>query len=260
MNPQDQILLAHLPHYAFAFSVVLARVVGVVVVLPGLGDVAAPTMVRAALAGAAAILLVPGLMPLFPSDPSSVIGYAMMIISSFVAGFWLGWLARSITFAIGMAGQWISAVLGLSNILVPDDLTGGQEPALGRLLDLAVPALLLATGLYTLPLVALSDSFSVIRPGAVLPIDDGARMAVAACARCFSLAFQLCAPFIIVAIGWNIALGIMSRLVPRVHIYFLGLPGQILGGLGLLAVLIDTLLHVWLQATSRDFMDLVALI
>lgn len=260
MDQQSYIFLEHLPHDAFAFSLILTRVAGVIILLPGLGEVAAPAMVRVGLAGAVTILLLPGLMPTFPGSPATILDYAVMVASSLITGLWLGWLARTITFALGMSGQWIAAILGLSNVLAPDIITGGEEPALGRLLDLASPVLLLITGLYAMPLVALSSSFDVIPPGGFLPIGDGMQIVVTAVVRCFLLALQLSAPFVVAAICWNIALGIISRLVPRVQIYFLGLPGQILGGLGLLAVLISALLHAWLQATSQDFSNLARLV
>lgn len=45
----------------------------------------------------------------------------------------------------------------------------------------------------------------------------------------------------------------MARLVPRLQIYFVAMPAQILGGLALLAVLIPVLLSTWQEAVRSAY-------
>jgi flagellar biosynthetic protein FliR len=47
---------------------------------------------------------------------------------------------------------------------------------------------------------------------------------------------------------WQLALGLLARLVPQIQVYFAALPGQVLGGLLLLALLVGPILHAWLAA------------
>ncbi len=48
-------------------------------------------------------------------------------------------------------------------------------------------------------------------------------------------------------------LALLARLVPRVQVYFLALPGQILGGLVLLAALAASMLAAWQDAVRTGF-------
>lgn len=253
MGPADAALVALLPGYAFAAMLVLARVGGAIMLLPALGEATLPTMVRAAIAAALTALLTPVLLTELPPSPGSPWGAFAMIGAELVTGLWFGWLARLVVIALPMGGDVISAMLGLSNVILPGPSLGSESVAFGALLGIAVPTLLLVTGLYTLPLAALADSYRVIPAGTLLPASGGALVAMHAVATSFALAIRIAAPFLLASLVWQIALGLASRLVPQIPIYFISLPGQIVGGLALLAVLAATLLTLWLGATQAGF-------
>jgi flagellar biosynthesis protein FliR len=82
---------------------------------------------------------------------------------------------------------------------------------------------------------------------------------VGAVGQCFALAPKLASPFVLSAVMWHVALGLLSRLVPNVQVYFVSLPGQILGGLVLLAVLVGALLTTWQDAVSAGLARLSGL-
>ena len=70
---------------------------------------------------------------------------------------------------------------------------------------------------------------------------------------------RLASPFLLVAIVWNVATGLLARLVPRLQIYFVAMPGQILGGIALLAVLATALLSAWQDSVRAGFAALPGL-
>lgn len=69
----------------------------------------------------------------------------------------------------------------------------------------------------------------------------------------FALALRLAAPFVLAAIVWNLALGLLSRLVPQLQIYFAAMPGQIAGGLLLLGLLASAVITAWLAELRTGF-------
>jgi flagellar biosynthetic protein FliR len=93
----------------------------------------------------------------------------------------------------------------------------------------------------------------VIAPGALLPAGDGTELAVRAVGQCFALALELASPFVLAAIVWTVVIGLVARLVPNVPVYFVAMPGQILGGLALLAVLGGAVMATWMDATIAGF-------
>jgi flagellar biosynthetic protein FliR len=251
--------LASLPDWAFAFVLVLGRIGAALTLLPGLGEASPPAMLRAGLAVGVTALLLPGIMPLIPQVPADVPTVVGMIAAEVVTGMWLGWLARLLVLALPIAGQFIAFMLGVSNVLVTDPELSGQSSALEQLFSLAAPLALLISGLYAVPLAALAGSYHVIAPGTLLPAGDGTELAVRAVGQCFALALELASPFVLAAIVWHVVIGLIARLVPNVPVYFVALPGQILGGMALLAVLGGALIATWMDATSAGFARLPGL-
>ena len=254
----DVDLLASLPGLAFAFALVLSRTSVVVMLLPGIGEAEPPSVVRAGLALALSLLLLPGVAGMVQDPPQAGIG-AAMIGAELLTGALLGWLARLPVLALGMAGAVMSYMLGLSSVVQPDPGLGGQSAALARLFGLAAPVLLLSTGLYALPLSALAGSYQIIAPGGALPFGTLAETVTQAVSASFGLAIRLSAPFILAGIVWQVALGLLARLVPQLQVYTAAAPGQILGGLVLLGLLATRILGAWSAAVSGDWAALPGL-
>jgi len=254
------VILADLPGHAFGLVLILARVGGVIMLLPGIGESEVPPAIRAGLALALSLLLLPVVLPLLPRAPDSFAVLAGMVAAEAFAGTLLGWLARLTVLALGMAGQVAAYMLGLSSVLVPDPALGGQSTALERLCILAGIVATMGTGLHALPLRALAASYDLIAPngsqggaqGTVLAMDvgEGIDAFVGGVADAFALALRLAAPFVLLGTVFQIALGLLSRLVPRLQVYFVAMPGQILGGFLLFALLASPILGAWHDAAE----------
>ena len=241
--------LGALPGFAFAFVLVLCRAGTAVMLLPGLGEVEPPPVVRAGLALALSLLLVPGVAPLVPDAPAGW-GGAGMIVAELLAGAVLGWLARLPVLALSMMGAVASTMTGLTSVVQPDPALGGQSAALARLFGVMAPVLVLSTGLYALPLSALAGSYQVVPPGAVMPAAAVAGMMQQAVSAAFGLSIQLAAPFLLAGVVFQAGLGLLARLVPQLQVFSASAPGQILGGLLLLGVLAGPLLAAWVSAVG----------
>lgn len=248
MTGSDAALLAALPHLAFAFMLLLARIGALIMLAPGLGESEVPAVLRAALAVSVTALLLPVLGDTMPQPPADMLRCASLIGAELITGIWFGWLARLVALALPLAAQIGSFMVGLSNVLVPDFSGGDQTSSLSRLFGLVPPLLILASGLYMLPLSALVASYHLIPPGAMLPVGDAANLVVRGVTASFALAVRLVGPFLIAHTVWQVTLGIVSRMAPALHIQVLSMPGQVLGGLALLALTAPTMLAAWFIA------------
>ena len=239
--------------WAPALALLLARLGAMMILLPGLGEASAPAIVRLGLTLGLAVLLLPEVQPAMPAVPAAGLDLGLMVASEIVTGLWFGWVVRMITLALPVGAQLISYMIGLSNILQPDQELGAQASLLSKLFEMAVPVLLLASGLYRIPLNALVGLFGLIPPGHLLPVADTTEIAIRAVSSGFALAVQMASPFIVLAIGWHVALGLVARIVSRMQIYFISMPGQIAVGMALLAITSGTMIVVW-QDAVRIFM------
>ena len=242
----EEAFLAALPGLAFAFTLVLCRAGAAVALLPGLGEAEPPAVLRAGLAFALTILLLPSIAPRVV-PPTSDWTAAGMVAAELLAGLTLGWLARLPAMALSMAGAVISSMTGLSSVYQPDPTLGAGSSALARLFGLLAPPVILSSGLYALPLSALAGSYDTVAPGALFGsglVAEGAQQAVS---TAFELSIRLSAPFLLSAVLLQVALGLLARLAPQLQAYTAAAPGQILGGLTLLALLAVPLLNAWTE-------------
>lgn len=240
-----QALIGSVPEWAFALMLIISRVGSVCMLLPGLGEAEVPMNIRAGMALLLTILVLPLLAPGLPAMPESSISLLGWIAGEIMIGLWLGWLARLPMLALPIAGQFAAGALGLSNVLQPDPLLGPQASALSRLFGLVAPVLLLTSGLYVLPLTALVTSYRLFVPGAWLTGGDLALSVTDAVSDSLALSLQLGGPFIAAGIVWQLVLGVVARLVPQLQVYFVAMPGQIMGGLVLLALMSAGMLESW---------------
>lgn len=245
--------LAGLPNDAFGLILLICRIGAVCMLAPGVGEAELPALVRLAFTVALTALLFGPLFETLPALPPSGWRLAGMVGAEIVTGLWLGWLARLVMQALAMAGQFIASMTGLANVLQPDPALGAQSTALAKLFSVAAPVAIFASGLYALPLSALAGSYRLIAPGTLLPAADTTLGVVRAVGQAFGLGLRLAAPFIIAGLLWQGALGLLARLVPNLQVFAAAMPGQILGGLMLLALLAGGMMAVWQDAAREVF-------
>ena len=74
---------------------------------------------------------------------------------------------------------------------------------------------------------------------------------VAQIANAFALAFTLAAPFVILSVIYNIALGAINKAMPQLMVAFIGAPVITAGGLFVLMLAAPFMLEVWLSALDN---------
>lgn len=245
--------------WSFAFALVLARTSAAVMLLPGIGEAELPAIIRAGSAVILTNLLLPGIKPSIPAIPPEMIKAGAMMANEVVTGLWLGWLARVMVLGLPIAGQIGAYLLGTSSVLQIDQALGPQTAAISKLFSMAVPVLVLSSGLYAAPIAALESSYRIIPPGRLLPVQMGAESMLTATSNVFILVLRLTSPLLISAIVWHAAMSLVARLAPRVQTYFLGIPAQILGGLLVLSFSISAIIVVWQAAVTESFSLLPAI-
>ncbi len=256
IDPADAALLAGLPGLAFHAALLFCRMGAAVMLLPGLGEAEIPATLRLTLALGLVLALLPPLAPGLPDLPADVPGLLLLVAGEVLLGLWLGGLARVLVMAFAQAGQIVALMIGLASPLQGDMVLGSSATVLARMLSLAAAALMLATGLYEMPLRALANSYAVLPPGGVWPGGAAAEAMARTVGDSLQLAMQLAAPFLVAAIFFQAGLGLISRIAPHAQIFVLGSPAQTLGGLLLLFLLLPSLVNVWAEGLRQGFLRL----
>ena len=232
-------------------ALVFARVGAMVMLLPGYGEPAIPARIRLSFALLLAIALSPSLAERTPDPALTVWGMAGMLTGEIVIGIMLGGAARILVSALATAGQVVGLEIGLAFAQIADPTMTQSGQLLAVFLGLMGLALIFATGLDHMFLLGIAGSYDLIAPGAAPPVGDAAQMALEATAVSFRVGFQIVAPLIAAGLIFRLGLGVLSRLIPQIQVFFVMLPLQVLGGFVVLALGLSTGMLIWLDSLQR---------
>jgi flagellar biosynthetic protein FliR len=154
--------------------------------------------------------------------------------------------------ALQVAGYLIATQTGLAYAQTIDPTQGQSGAIVGNFFSLLGATMIFATDLHHLAIAAIVGSYKLIPPGAALPTSDMAELTVRLVSGSFALGFQLAAPFLVFGFAVTAALGVLARLMPQLQVFFVAMPINILAGLSLLALLLGTMMTMFLSyyATS----------
>jgi flagellar biosynthesis protein FliR len=238
--------ISFLPAYAAAFMLVFARIGTMVMLLPGLGEMSVPRRVRLTLALVLTAVLLPLHRAAYDVDLGTFGPVLAMLGQEIFIGAVLGITARLMISALQIAGFVIAQQIGLGFVTAVDPTQGQQGVLVGNFLTVLGVTLIFATDLHHLVIAALNDSYALFRPGEIPLLGDVAALTTQTIAIAFKIGIQLAAPFLVFGLLFNLGLGVLSRLMPQMQVFFVGLPLSILIGLLILLLVLGALMTVFL--------------
>lgn len=239
--------LDFLPQTTFAFLLIFARIGAMTMALPGIGERMVPTRIRLVFALALSMILYPLVNTAFPALPESLYGMIVAIVREVIIGVAIGISVKLIVSAIQFVGSVIAFQTGLAFAQNVDPANGAQSTLFGTFLSVLSVALIFATDLHHLLLSAMYDSYQLFKPGGFLPTGDFAEVAVDTLSKGFRIAIQLTGPFLAFGLIFYLGIGVLSRLIPQVHVFFLALPLNIMLGMLLFMLLLGTFMLWYLD-------------
>jgi flagellar biosynthetic protein FliR len=234
--------VSFLPALAVAFLLTFARVGSMAMVLPGIGEMNLPATVRLAMALVLAAILMPLHRNAYAVDLKALGPVLVVAVEEIAIGLVLGLTARLAISALQVAGFVVAQQLGLGFVTAVDPTQNQQSLLLANFLTVLGVALVFATDLHHLAIVAINDSYAIFKPGEMPLTGDVAQHITTVIATAFRIGIQLSAPFLVFGLLFNLGLGILSRLMPQMQVFFIGMPLSILLGFGLLILVIGVMM------------------
>jgi flagellar biosynthetic protein FliR len=232
-------------------ALVFARVGAIVMLLPGFGETAVPARIRLAFALLLAVTLAPRLADHVPPPVASAWGMALQVTTETLIGVLIGGAARMLVSALATAGQIVGLEIGIAFAQTADPTMSQSGQLTAVFLGLLGVALIFATGLDHMFLRGLVGSYELIALGAPAPMGDAAELALQTTARSFQVGFQVATPIIAAGMMFRVGLGVLSRLIPQIQVFFIALPLQIMGGLVVFALGLSTGMLIWLDSVQN---------
>jgi flagellar biosynthetic protein FliR len=242
-----QLDVSFLPALAATFMLVFARIGTMVMLLPGLGEMAMPARVRLSIALALAVMFLPLHRASYTIDLRDIGPVLLMLGHEMIIGAILGLTARLSMSALQVAGAVIAQQMGLGFVTAVDPSMGQQNVIVANFLTMLGVMLIFATDLHYLVIAALNDSYRLFAPGASILVGDAAALITKTVAGAFKVGIQLSAPFLVFGLLFNLGLGILSRLMPQMQVFFIGLPLSILLGFLILIAVVGAMMGTFID-------------
>ncbi|MFZ0423856.1 MAG: flagellar biosynthetic protein FliR [Xanthobacteraceae bacterium] len=239
--------ISFLPALGASFLLVFARIGTMVMLLPGLGEQNISARLRLTIALILAAVLLPLHRSAYHVDPTALGPIIVLLVEEIVIGAVLGLTARLTVSALDVAGSVIAQQLGLGFVTAVDPMQGEQGVILGNFLTMLGVTMFFATDMHHLVIFALNDSYTLFEPGELPASGDVAALLTKTVAGAFRIGIQLSAPFLAFGLLFNLGLGLLSRMMPQMQVFFVALPLSILLGFLFMVLVIGSMMGIFLD-------------
>lgn len=239
-------------HYALAAQVyggalIFARIGAFFMTMPGVGETMVPTQIRLAFALVVAIALFPMLAPVLPAEPPTVVAMAIQLTAEILIGLAIGLLLRLFMQALAVAGEIISLQSTLSFAQTTNPLQAQPTASVTTFITLIGLTIIFATDLHMLFIAGIVHSYSLFPAGHGVPLTAFNTLFVTTMSQTFALGVQLSAPVLVFTLVFNVATGLIARVMPQFQIFFVTTPLIVLLGLSVWAISLGGLGMVWID-------------
>ncbi len=239
-----------LPMEAFGFLLVTVRMAAIVMVMPVLGDTSIPRRFRVTFGFIFALIVYSNVRELIPPIPQSVFGLLALMVKELLVGVIMGLATRILMSATHVAGTVIAFQTGLGAAQSFDPAQGSQSALVAAFMTYVAITLIVVMDLHHLMILGMAHSYQKFPIGEALPYVDYATLIVGMVSDSFLLGFHMASPFIVYAMLFNLALGLVSRMVQGFQVFFIGMPMNIFMGFAIMMLLLGGMMQLFLDQFS----------
>jgi len=209
---------------------IFLRVSTIMILIPVLGHNLVPGTAKAGLIALVTILLYPVVSPNITVLSPEPVMFVLLGVQEILLAAILAMLGQLVFTAVQFAGQVMSYQMGMAIANVFDPATSAQGAVIGQLASILAMLMWLAVGAHHAFILALAESFSILPIGSPW-FFSGWEVLNDAAAQMFVLGLRLVAPVLLLLFFVYVALGLVSRAVPQIQVFFVSFPLTV--GLGL---------------------------
>ncbi|GAB6088222.1 flagellar biosynthetic protein FliR [Alkaliphilus crotonatoxidans] len=220
------------------FILIVFRVTGIFVAAPIFARSNFPALMKIGLSVTIGFILMPVLGNSAAIEIGSVLQLALYVLTEFIAGILIGFIAFMYFSALYLAGTIIDTQMGFGMVNVFDPQTNTQIPVMGNFYNNLLSLLFVVLNGHHLLIRALTDSFQILPLGTSFTLgSEGVAKITVIMTEFFVLAVKFSAPVLLTILLANVLLGILARTMPQMNVFIVGLPLKIF--VGMLTVIIS---------------------
>lgn len=231
----------------WAGGLLFARLGAIVMLLPGIGEGFVPARIRLALALLLAMALHPLVAHTLPALPATLGGTVGWVLREVAVGLAIGAILRIFTTALMTAGEIVSMQTTLGFAQTANPMQASPGSTLSSFLTLLGICLIFATNTHHMFIGAILGSYELIGLSKPIIAADFSQLAVRTLSQSFLLGVQLAAPVMVFALVFNLASGLVARVMPSFQVYFAASPLSVILGLSIFALSLGVIGTVFIE-------------
>ncbi len=226
------------------FTLVLARIGGLISMAPVFGSQSIPMRIRGFFAVALSFLITPLFLNQQVLAINNMVEYGHLMVNEVLVGLLIG-LGMQILFGgIQLTGQIISQLSGTALAGTYDPSFGASVSIHSQVLYYLTLAVFLSVGGHRMVMKALLDTFFWVPPGKAVLGDTFVEALTTVMSKSFSLGVQAAAPAMTALLLATIILGLIGRTLPQINVIAVGFSINSLLTLGVMFVSVGSI--AWL--------------
>ncbi|WP_217915204.1 flagellar biosynthetic protein FliR [Miltoncostaea marina] len=249
-------LLADLAPQAALFMLIATRLSAMMAVAPVFGSRSIPVRVKAGLVVLISWISLPIAASQGGQVPDSVIGLSVLAVKEAIIGVAFGLVAQFLFAAVQTAGSFIDMSAGFAVSQTLDPTSNVSVSVLGRWYNLIAITCFLAMGGHQLLVAGVVRSFTLAHPLADPDLSAVISGVLERADDIFLVVVQIGAPILGALLITDVTLGVISRAVPQMNIFIVGLPLKIVVALAGSAILLPAFVALTNSLAGRMLSDL----
>lgn len=231
------------------FLLVMVRTSGIFIFSPFFSSQNIPNIMKIGLSFSIS-LLISSVLPFSEDFTNEVL--VLLIFKELMVGIIIGFISYAFFSSFYVMGQIIDMKIGFGMVNVVDPQNRTQVPLMGNFYYILSFLILLSINGHHSIISALVDSYTFLPIGSFKYTGDTMSILINTLVKSFEIGFKLSTPIVAIIFLTDIVLGIMSKTIPQMNVFVVGMPLKVI--IGLLIILIS--MPVFFSAINGIF-DLI---
>lgn len=224
--------------YSIVTILVFTRMSAVFLLMPVFGSSNAPLIAKIGLIFFISLIMVPTQLEIFDLEVESLLALGNLMIMETLIGLSIGFITRIMINAFYLAGSLVDRNMGFAMVFVIGAQDESQLPVSANLYYIFAMMIFLSTNIHHALIKSIHLSYTTMPIGSnpilrliVFNFTD-------VLTYTFDIGFRMAAPFILTVLVANVLLGLLSKAMPGMNVFMIGMPLKILVGLILFSFVI----------------------
>ena len=253
--------------YLLQLFLIFVRILAVLMTAPVFSSRAVPTIVKIGFAGLVAYLLapnpqsatwIPGVGNPFTDSPTAWLSLVLVVGKETLIGVVLGFVSNLVFVIVAVAANLMGLQIGFRTANLFDPMTTMSTSALEQFYSMIVMLFFVTIDGHHWMLSAVSRSIEIAPLGMFVLRDITVERVIVLSGEILAIAVRMSLPVVASLLLTDLGLGVVSRAVPQMQVFFLGLPLKI--GFGFVALALTLGLTLPLAKTTASDMVAKALV